>query len=188
MKILFACIFSLLSCIAAEAQTINVHGVGSSVTKLSSGDVNFIEFEESNQSTGSVVVLKQTNGDTSVYSFSDSPQIRYADNKVKLTTSKTSVELEADNVDRIYLSQGEKDDLSVEALEADVVRYFIADGQLVVSGLEAGAVVSVYTVDGTLLVSRSAGTDGKVSLALPKSQNGIFVVKANNQTFKIIVK
>ena len=107
---------------------------------------------------------------------------------MKLTTSKTSVELEADNVDRIYLSQGEKDDLSVKALEADVVRYFIADGQLVVSGLEAGAVVSVYTVDGTLLVSRSAGTDGKVSLALPKSQNGIFVVKANNQTFKIIVK
>ena len=67
MKISFAFIFSLLSCIAAEAQTINVHGVGSSVTKLSSGDVNFIEFEESNQSTGSVVVLKQANGDTSVY-------------------------------------------------------------------------------------------------------------------------
>ena len=184
MKKISTFVVGVLFCTAAGAQTINVHNTDNTVTKLSSGEVSYIEFEETVQGQKTSVVVEQVSGVKNVYSFTDSPQIRYADNVVKFTSSKNTLELDADAVSKVYLSKDEN--AGVESLEADAVHYFIADGHLAVSGLEAGSVVSLYNLDGVLLASENAGTDGKVSLSL--LQSGTVVVKANNKSFKIITK
>lgn len=188
MKKIFTFTVGVMLCAAASAQTVNIHKKDGSVLELPSKEVNFVEFDENPAGIvqNPCVVVEQENGDKTEYLLSTLPQIRYVDDVVILSTSSATLELPAENVAKVYLSESAS--TGVDGVKSDAVRFSFVDGGLVVSGLEQGSAVEVYAVDGSLLVSRKAGNAGKVSLPLPQSQHGTLIVKANGQTFKVIAK
>ena len=58
--------------------------------------------------------------------------------------------------------------------------------QLVVSGLEANDPVMLYSIDGRLLDSTKASSQGNASIEIPDAN--LVVVKAGKQSFKIHTK
>ena len=73
----------------------------------------------------------------------------------------------------------------VKAGERRIVIRTVGD-QLVISGLDANTQVMLYGIEGRLLASAKASTNGDISMTIPASN--IIVVKAGNQSFKIHTK
>ncbi len=74
---------------------------------------------------------------------------------------------------------------SVEAIgaDADMKAYVLADGLLVVEGVDHGMPVVVYDVDGKVLSSLVA-VDGRCSYQLPDA--GVYLVKGISKTIKVV--
>lgn len=70
--------------------------------------------------------------------------------------------------------------VSIDSIEAPQAEIFVADGTLHVNA-SVDTLIKVYTLDGRYL----AEAQGNLTLALPQ---GIYLVKTNNNTHKVIVK
>ena len=60
------------------------------------------------------------------------------------------------------------------------------NGILVMRGLKAGSVVSIYSLDGKLQQSITVPRDGFYRRSLASLQSGVYIVKANSLSYKIM--
>ena len=61
-----------------------------------------------------------------------------------------------------------------------------ADGTLVVSQLPKGANVCIYSLDGKLVGQLTAAYNGTFRISLATLPQGVYLVKADNTTYKIM--
>lgn len=108
-------------------------------------------------------------------------------NLVITTDDATKVEYPMDDVKEITFSTTSKVGIeTVNATDANALRFGITSTTLTVDGLDNGARVDLYTVNGVLAASAVAGADGHVSLALDALVPGVYVVAAQGKSFKFI--
>ncbi len=99
----------------------------------------------------------------------------------------------------ITVKQGEKDAYSIEDISLDKVEkyYFekavptsiggISAGEASMTGLTEGAHVYVYTADGRMVSTATAGKDGRIDLdlnSLPRGQ--VYIVRTPMASYKIV--
>lgn len=130
--------------------------------------------------TDMIVTLKD--GSQWTFTFADKPVVTCQRGMfvVKTATDEKSTELA--DIDNYCF----KANSSADLLEADKARLGYAMGQLTVSGLQAGTVVYLYSLDGMLVASTQADADGRAVLDMNGCQNGVYIVKANEMSWKII--
>lgn len=134
-------------------------------------------------------VVKQADGMTTEFMFCDDPHITYGDGVVKVSSGKMTLELKSTQVKNIILRQ--KD--SVQGIAASKsansnVKVSFSSNSVIVTGLEPGINAALYTTDGRQLKIAKATADGTLSLSLPVTTQSVFIIKTNNQTFKVINK
>ncbi|MBR1800524.1 MAG: hypothetical protein IJ767_03400 [Bacteroidaceae bacterium] len=75
----------------------------------------------------------------------------------------------------------------IEAVGSDrassAVRFRVNGRNIDISGMQAGALVGLYTLDGVAVATANAAADGRASIGVPAS--GIYVLKAGDASFKI---
>ena len=64
----------------------------------------------------------------------------------------------------------------------------LAPGEIAVQGAEPGSVAQVFSANGQQVLTARAGADGSVSLSTTGLSAGIYIVKTNKSTFKIVKK
>lgn len=76
----------------------------------------------------------------------------------------------------------------VEGLQADAsgVRVSLGREAVAISGLELGAPVALYSLDGAKVASAIAGPDGSLSIAIQGLAKGVYTVAIPNHSFKFI--
>lgn len=72
-----------------------------------------------------------------------------------------------------------------ESTKSDDMIFMFRDNQLSVSGLEKGAVASVYDATGRLVYSANV-SDGKISYSTESLQSGVYIVKIGNKSYKLL--
>ena len=129
------------------------------------------------------MVVETAGQENKVFSLESLKQITFDDTTVNIEqTDGTKSSASMGDIERIYF--GDFSSISdINALSGNLVEY-ISHDEIAINS-EAGSTITIYGLTGTQLLTRRINTQGEaVSIAgLPQ---GIYIVKANGRTTKII--
>jgi hypothetical protein len=137
------------------------------------------------------LVVKMTDGTENIFVLSEKPVVTFDSKKVYISSSSFSTELS--NVQEFYFQAESsvptdineiKPDGSVDTSAKFVFRY--VDGQTVsIEGSAAPDRVSVYALNGSLVSAQVDKSTNQVIVHLNSLPSGIYIIRANSQSFKI---
>ena len=128
-------------------------------------------------------MVVETAGGNEVFTLDNLKQITFNGTTVNIEQSNgTKSSASMGNIKRIYF-----DDMSsiadINAQGGDLVEYLSHDDIAINS--EAGSMVTVYSLTGAQLLTRRIDTQGE-AISIAGLPQGIYIVKANERTTKII--
>lgn len=134
------------------------------------------------------LVVELVDGTTQEYVIGDDPRVTFDENNAVIKSVLVETAVPKDMVERFYFLFFEEPSTSID--EAVVSKSWDAsfnyDGYNV-NVIGAGNTVQVYDIAGNL-VSNIATADGTATIDLTMLNHGIYIIKTNNQTFKILRK
>lgn len=111
-------------------------------------------------------------GDVVTYAFADEPVVTYQGSLLVLTTTTTSVEYPLSDVEKITFGDT---DTAIDQIEMDGTP---GNDQEVV----------IYSLNGNIVARHAIDAQGDSSFSLALLQNGTYVIKKGNTSYKIIKK
>lgn len=132
------------------------------------------------------VVIETAGGQQTEYALTDTPKLTYDGSMVTLTTTKVSVYYTASNIVKVMLTDISSTGIDdVENGRADIQ---LSNDEVRMSGLVAGEKVTLYYVNGTLHSTWKATSAGELTISLSDLKQGVYIIYANHQSFKVIRK
>jgi hypothetical protein len=128
-----------------------------------------------------IVTLK--NGSQTAFFLKDKPQVTFEGTDLKVTSEAGITTFALADVLRFNY---EKKDLSgINETVTDRTGVTFEGDILVISQLKANATVAIYAIDGKLLRQLKAHRSGTYRISLSELPLGLYLVKADNTTYKI---
>ena len=130
-------------------------------------------------------ILELNDGGKVTFLLDHNPRVVNGDEYILVCDLDDVIEYPLDNVYRYRM--GQDDITGVEEIQ-NVTEGSIRPhaGMILISGFEAGAGVIVSDLGGSVLFNGSTGNDGNLTIDLSGYPEGIYIIKAQNQTFKFI--
>ena len=117
--------------------------------------------------------------------LADKPKVTFEGNQLKVTCEKASASASFNLSDIIRFTYEGKDAAGIDELTVDPAEISMEGGTLVISQMKANSTVNVYSMDGKLVRQLTAQRAGTYRLSLSSFPAGVYLVKADNTTFKI---
>ena len=132
------------------------------------------------------IVVCQNDGTMARFAFTEKPVVTYSAGELVMTTNKTSVQYPINLLRKIYF---DVDDTAsgveeVKDFQPKDVQFSFRDGDLVVSGGKAGAVVNIYRLNGALVGQFRLDGNGSVTIPTGSLSKGLYIVKTKQVSFK----
>ncbi len=105
--------------------------------------------------------------------------------QLKVTCEKASASASFNLADVIRFTYDGKSAAGIDEMTVDPAEISMQDGTLVISQMKANSTVSVYSTDGKLVRHLKAQRAGTYRLNLSSLRAGVYLVKADNITYKI---
>ena len=118
------------------------------------------------------------------YMLADKTQVRFAGANLRVVSTKADVTYQLSDILRFTYEI--RSTTGISELRTTQAEVDYKDGQLVISGIKAGGSVSVYSLDGKLVKQLTAQRSGTYRLSLASLSKGVYIVKADNVTYKIM--
>ena len=131
------------------------------------------------------IVVETTDGERLEYLLSDNPRIAHMNALVVITSNTVSVEFPSSNVSKVYLSTSTDAIGNVKTTEGKILLH---KDVIVMKDFCANEPISLYGADGKQLWQQSADGSGQLVFSLNSLSQGIYIIKTNHQSFKIIRK
>lgn len=134
-----------------------------------------------------VLVVQTRGGGETTFLLADKPEAKFEGNQLRVRSEKADVSFNISDVLRFLYTK--RSLVGIDDLEAQTDPTAIdyqQDGTLVISQLRAGAGVGVYGMDGKLVQQLKARHAGTYRLSLSSLPKGVYIVKADNITYKIM--
>ena len=138
------------------------------------------------QSTVKGIVIETATGERTEYALTETPKLTYDGNTVTLTTTKVCVDFTATDIVKVVLTDISATDINDVESKPEQVQ--LLNEEVRMSGLSAGETVSIYNVSGTLISTCQASSNGDLTITLSDLQRGVYIIKANHQSFKVMRK
>ena len=129
------------------------------------------------------LVVKLKNGAETTFFLKDKPNVTFEGTDLKVVSNKETVTFALSDVLRFEYAKKDPTGINETVIDPTDVRF--QDGVLVISKLKAGASVCIYALDGKLLRQLTAHRSGTYRLSLSELPTGLYLVKADNVTYKI---
>ena len=134
----------------------------------------------------SALVLKYKDGRTDYLFLADKPVIKFEDETLVIKASDFSADLQ--EISKFYFEEADREVVAVNSIKEDkktlVISYL--DGQTVrIQGAVSKSGVNVFSVDGKAVKSAVTSDANGVIVNLANQNAGVYIIKANNQSFKI---
>ena len=116
------------------------------------------------------------------------PEVKFGASTLQvIISSAVQAEFSQDDVVKIAYKNPEQTDINSPVADRNTAEInYQDDGQLVISKLSEGAAVSIYAMDGRQLRRLSASGDGTCRLDLSALPKGVYLVKTDSITYKIM--
>ena len=135
------------------------------------------------EGTVTSLILLLKDGTTQTYELAEQPVITVVGTGLKIVANHADVSILLSDVVR-YTFQKRTTGIDEVDTNQEVIDY--KDGVLTLSGLEAGTPISLYTIDGRLLQAHTVADDGTYRQSLASLRQGVYVVKVNHKSYKIM--
>ncbi|MBR3518864.1 MAG: T9SS type A sorting domain-containing protein [Paludibacteraceae bacterium] len=120
------------------------------------------------------------------YDLGDKPVLTYSGDNLVVKTNNASAEFPLGTVVRYYFS--ETDPTGVAAAQGEMGYLFVTEEGIRMSGFEPSLPVSLYTVNGQLIQEYKTTEEGSLEISLNGQPQGIYLIKLNTTTIKVIKK
>ena len=116
------------------------------------------------------------------------PEVKFGASTLQvIISSAVQAEFSQDDVVKIAYKNPQQTDIDSPVADRNTAEInYQDDGLLVISQLSEGAAVSIYAMDGRLLRQLSANGDGTCRLDLSALPKGVYLVKTDTITYKIM--
>lgn len=129
-----------------------------------------------------VLQVWQSDGQVVTISLNEEPRTTYRDGNLVITTTRTVITYPLEKVKRFTYASVADGITSPKTMTAA----FSKDGEtLTLTGLKPGTAIMMYNVAGQLLRKIDSGDRSKISVTASDLPTGVYVVKANDVTYKI---
>ncbi len=128
------------------------------------------------------LVLWQHSGEIVTYSLADKPRIKYSDGEFWVISDKTEIGYPQQDVRKFTLQLGAEDTWDTEDGIQDLQDCISYDNA------RPGSKVIVYDINGRMIDSYTVSADGNVRYTMENYPAGIYIVKTESTTIKIIKK
>ena len=118
------------------------------------------------------------------YMLADKTQVRFAGTNLRVVSTKADVTYQLSDILRFTYET--RSTTGISELRTTQAEVDYKDGQLVISGIKAGGSVNVYSLEGKLVKQLTAQRSGTYRLSLASLSKGVYIVKADNVTYKIM--
>ena len=135
------------------------------------------------EGTVTSLILLLKDGTTQTYELAEQPVITVVGAELKIVANHADVSIPLSDVMR-YTFQKRTTGIDEVDTNQEVIDY--KDGVLTLSGLEASTPISLYTIDGRLLQAHTVADDGTYRQSLASLRQGVYVVKVNHKSYKIM--
>ena len=129
------------------------------------------------------LVVKLKNGAETAFFLKDKPNVTFEGTDLKVVSDKETVTFTLSDV--LRLTYVKKDPSGIDEMVFDPTEVSYEGGVLVISQLKQGASVDIYSLDGKLVRQLKAYHSGTYRLSLSELPTGLYLVKADNVTYKI---
>lgn len=117
--------------------------------------------------------------------LADKPTVTFEGTQLKVTCEKASASASFNLADVIRFTYDGKSAAGIDEMTIDPAEISMQDGTLVISQMKANSTVNVYSTDGKLVRQLKAQRAGTYRLNLSSLRSGVYLVKADNITYKI---
>lgn len=133
------------------------------------------------------LTIHQKDGQQFSFGFDDKPVITYTDNDLVLKTTKTEVQYPLESLLKLTFNDSET---AVKPVLKDGKNpALVLDSYAVnISGAKAGVEVTVFSADGKSVNSYKASPDGNVSFSIADLTEGVYIIKSENLSIKVLKK
>ena len=130
------------------------------------------------------LVVKLKNGAETAFFLKDQPNVTFEGTNLKVVSQKETVTFALSDV--LRFTYVKKDASGIDETVVDPTEVSYDGGVLVISKLKQGASVDIYSLDGKLVRQLKAYRSGTYRLSLSELPTGLYLVKADNITYKIM--
>lgn len=130
------------------------------------------------------LIVWAKDGTKTYFDLAENPKTTFKDNDLVITCESMTVSYPLEQVIRYtyeLVSTG-VDNISLEK----AVCISQCNDALTLKNLKPGTNVSLYTVDGKLVMAHITGDSRSVTISLSERPKGMYIVKANDVTYKIM--
>lgn len=133
------------------------------------------------------LTIHQKDGQQLSFGFEDKPVIKFTDNEIVLTSAKTELRFQFENVAKLTFDDIED---AVIGINADGTKASITLDEYTVSisGAKADATVQLIASDGKLLQSYKIDQDGTATFSIADLPEGTYIIVTDSLTVKILKK
>lgn len=130
------------------------------------------------------LVVWAKDGTKTYFDLAENPKTTFNDNDLVITSESMSISYPLDQVLRYTyeLSTTGIENISQEK----AVRISQHNDALTLENLKPGTTVSLYTVDGKQVSAQATGSNRSVTISLSGRPAGVYIVKANDVTYKMM--
>jgi len=119
-----------------------------------------------------------------MFNLADNPVITYSNDCLVIVTSKTTVLLNVSEIESTTFSA--EDATGIKGIAVGNMK--MTSGTASFFQLSPGSTVRVFTTAGELLREEQASADGTATIEMRALPEGIYIIKTENQSIKIINK
>lgn len=132
------------------------------------------------------LVVWSKDGSKVAYALTETPKLTFTDTDLVIDTRTVKVSYSINQLARFtYEANGDEAIRSIETGD----NAFRFDGDLLLfPSLAAGSTVSVHTLGGSLVLSRTVSAAGQYSFPVSHLDMGVYIVSVNGLTYKILKK
>lgn len=130
------------------------------------------------------LVVWAKDGTKVAYALAEKPKITFTETDIVITANGIVVNYALDNMDRFTYESG--GNTAIRNIRTGKVSFKLDDKSLLFLNLSVNSTVSLRTLDGTLVFSKTIKDSGEYSIPLSGLNSGIYLVAVNGLTYKIV--
>ena len=135
------------------------------------------------------LVVESAGGETIAIGVDQKPVIKTVADGYELRYGEQVTAFTWSELKKVTVRETEPTPTAVEEVKAVAEPSFrLAPGEILISGAEPGSEVQVYALGGSQALSARVGQDGSAHLSTTGLKAGVYIVKTNKSTFKIVKK
>lgn len=138
-------------------------------------------------SAQNTLIINQKDGQQFLYGFDKKPVIKYFEKELILKTADAEVYYPFSSIAKFSFIDTESDICEIRN-GSKTPEFSIEKGVVLIKGVRSGTTVSVIGLDGKIYNTFKIAKGGAINFSINTLHKGVFVIKADNLTCKILKK